>query len=46
MSKARREEIENLDNYNYLLNHIDDLQKLQVCSMVNEGVVGYNDLPF
>ena len=46
LSKARREEIENLENYSYLLNHIDDLQKLQVNSMVNEDVSGYTQTPF
>ena len=46
LSKARREEIENLESYSYLLNHIDDLQKLQVRTMVNEDVSGYTQTPF
>lgn len=46
LSKARREELENHENYNNLINHIDDLRKLQDCSMVNEDINGYAQVPF
>ena len=45
MSKARREEIENVENFDNLVNHIDDLQKLLGTPMVNE-TVGGGKLPF
>lgn len=45
MSKARREEIENVESYDNLVNHIDDLQKLLGTPMVNETVCG-GKLPF
>ena len=46
MSKARREEMENLENYNNLISHIEDLHKLQDCSMVNEDISGNIQIPF
>ena len=46
LSKTRREEIENLNNYSNLLNHIDDLRVLQVGSMANEDAIGYTHIPF
>ena len=46
LSKARREELENHENYNNLINHIDYLRKLQDCSMVNEDINGYAQVPF
>ena len=46
LSKARREEIEALENYEILIRHIDDLQKIKECSMVNEYFAGYAETPF
>lgn len=46
LSKARREEIENLENYNNLISHIEDLHKLQDCSMVSEDISGNIQIPF
>lgn len=46
LSKARREEMENLENYNNLISHIEDLHKLQDCSMVNEDISGNIQIPF
>ena len=45
MSKARREEIENVESFDNLVHHIDDLQKLLGTPMVNETVCG-GKLPF
>ena len=45
LSKARREEMENVESYDNLVNHIDDLQKLLGTPMVNETVCG-GKLPF
>ena len=41
-----REEIENLENYNNLISHIEDLHKLQDCSMVSEDISGNIQIPF
>lgn len=46
LSKARREEIETLENFENLIKHIDDLQKIQEFSMVNEYFAGYAETPF
>ena len=46
LSKARRMEIENQDNYDNLINHIEDLQKHQDFSIVNESVSDYIEIPF
>lgn len=46
LSKARREEIDNLANYDNLVSHIEDLHKLQDGSMVNEDISGYVQTPF
>lgn len=46
LSKARREEIETLENFENLIRHIDDLQKIQEFSMVNEYFAGYAETPF
>lgn len=46
LSKARREEIENLDSYDNLISHIEDLHKLQNNFMVNEDIGGYVKMPF
>ena len=45
LSKARREEMENVESYDNLVNHIDDLQKLLRTTMVNEEIGG-GELPF
>ena len=44
----RREEIEHIETYNSLTNHIEDLQKLksQDIYMVNENDEGYDQMPF
>ena len=46
LSKVRREEMENLENYNNLISHIEDLHKLQDCSMANEDISGNIQIPF
>ena len=46
LSKARRDEIENLKSYDYLVSHIEDLKKMQDQSMLNESVSGYTQPPF
>lgn len=46
LSKARREEMENLENYHNLITHIEDLSKVQNHAMVNEGISDYNPMPF
>ena len=46
LSKARREEIENLGNYDNLIKHIEDLHKLQDSSMANEDINNYSQMPF
>ena len=46
LSKARRMEIENQDNYDNLINHIEDMQKHQGFSIVNESVSDYIEIPF
>ena len=46
LSKARREEIENPENYNNLINHIEDLQNLKDACKVKEDVLGYIQTPF
>ena len=46
LSKARREEMDNLASYNNLISHIEDLKKMQDYSMVNESISGYIQTPF
>ena len=46
LSMARREEIENLTSYDRLVKHIDDLQTLQDCNVVNENVGECIQMPF
>ena len=46
LSKARREEIENLENYDNLISHIEDLHKLKENSMLNEDIRGDIQIPF
>ena len=45
LSKARREEIENLNNQNILIEHIDDLHFLESSDMVREMLYG-DEIPF
>ena len=46
MSKERREEMENIDNYGNLISHIEDLQKLESCPVVNDEADASAQLPF
>ncbi len=47
LSKARREEMEHHESYDCLISHIEDLCKLQDCSMiVREDMRGYIKTPF
>ena len=46
LSMARREEIENLTNYDRLVKHIDDLQALQDCNVVNVNDSECIQMPF
>ena len=46
LSKARREEMDNLASFDNLISHIEDLKKLQDYSMVNESISGYIQTPF
>ena len=46
LSKARREEMENIEHYENLIHHIEELDKSQDCMMVNEAVDGYAHTPF
>ena len=46
LSMARREEIENLTSYDRLVKHIDDLQALQDCNVVNENDSECIQMPF
>ena len=46
LSKARREEIENLESYENLIRHIDDLNRSQDCCMVNEDISNCMHPPF
>ncbi|HBK28505.1 MAG TPA: site-specific DNA-methyltransferase, partial [Parabacteroides sp.] len=46
LSKVRREEIENLEYYDNLISHIEDLHRLRDYSMVNEDISGYIQTPF
>ena len=47
LSKARREEMEHHASYDCLISHIEDLSKLQDCSMmVREDMIGYIKTPF
>lgn len=45
LSKARREEMENLNNQNILIEHIDDLHFLESSDMVREMPYG-DEIPF
>ena len=46
LSKARRVEMEKLDNYDNLLSHIEDLHKRRNSSMLNEDMCVYSQVPF
>lgn len=46
LSKARREEIENIENYNNLIKHIEDLHKQQNAFVLNENIAHYSKTPF
>ena len=46
LSKARREEIDNIESYDNLINHIEDLQNLKQCAMAYEPLAEYCRTPF
>lgn len=46
LSKARREEIENLENYDNMINHIEDLHIFRNNFMVKEDANVYAQIPF
>ncbi len=46
LSKARREEIDNIESYDNLISHIEDLQNLKQCAMAYEPLAAYCRTPF
>lgn len=46
LSKARREEIDNIESYDNLINHIEDLQNMKQCAMAYEPLAEYCRTPF
>lgn len=46
LSKARRGEIDNIESYDNLINHIEDLQNLKQCAMAYEPLAAYCRTPF
>lgn len=46
LSKARREEIDNIESYDNLINHIEDLQNMKQCAMAYEPLAAYCRTPF
>lgn len=46
LSKARREEIDNIESFDNLINHIEDLQNLKQCAMAYEPLAEYCRTPF
>lgn len=46
LSKARREEIDNIESYDNLISHIEDLQNLKQCAMAYEPLAEYCRTPF
>lgn len=46
LSKARREEIDNIESYDNLINHIEDLQNQKQCTMAYEPLAAYCRTPF
>lgn len=46
LSKARRGEIDNIESYDNLINHIEDLQNMKQCAMAYEPLAEYCRTPF
>lgn len=46
LSKARREEIDNIESFGNLINHIEDLQNMKQCAMAYEPLAAYCRTPF
>lgn len=46
LSKARREDIDNIESYDNLINHIEDLQNMKQCAMAYEPLAEYCRTPF
>lgn len=46
LSKARREEIDNIESYDNLISHIEDLQNMKQCAMAYEPLAEYCRTPF
>lgn len=46
LSKARRGEIDNIESYDNLINHIEDLQNMKQCAMAYESLAEYCRTPF
>lgn len=46
LSKARREEIDNIESYDNLISHIEDLQNMKQCAMAYEPLAAYCRTPF
>ncbi len=46
LSKARREEIDNIESFDNLINHIEDLQNIKQCAMAYEPLAEYCRTPF
>lgn len=46
LSKARREDIDNIESFDNLINHIEDLQNMKQCAMAYEPLAAYCLTPF
>lgn len=46
LSKARREEIDNIESFDNLINHIEDLQNMKQCAMAYDPLAAYCRTPF
>lgn len=46
LSKARREEIDNIESFDNLISHIEDLQNMKQCAMAYEPLAAYCRTPF
>lgn len=46
LSKARRGEIDNIESFDNLINHIEDLQNMKQCAMAYEPLAAYCRTPF
>lgn len=46
LSKARREEIDNIESFDNLISHIEDLQNMKQCAMAYEPLAEYCRTPF